>query len=313
MANGANDDITFAQLRAVVAVGRVRSFTRAGDVLRVSQSSVSKAIAGLEERLGITLLDRTTRAVRLTEAGEEFLRHATKVLAEMEAATAACEAAASRPAQTPLDVALSVTVAGAYLPATLSVIESRRSPLLVQCFEGSQYTIENRVVSGESELGICNLNEVHSSLTSRALWSERYHLCVSQKHPLAKQAAIWADQVYDEEFISIANPVRPDLDPLLAATGRVHASRNTVTQYTTAFRLIERGQGVALIPYTATLYAPASVVCPPFGDESISRRIGAVWRRGDSMSKKAEEFISALLKARQQTGTGAPAAKRKRQ
>jgi DNA-binding transcriptional LysR family regulator len=59
----------FGQLRAFVLVANARSFSRAAETLGVSSSALSQTIRGLEERLGVRLLNRTTRSVSLTEAG----------------------------------------------------------------------------------------------------------------------------------------------------------------------------------------------------------------------------------------------------
>jgi DNA-binding transcriptional LysR family regulator len=61
-------------LLAFLVVARVRSFTRAAAQLDVSQSALSHTIRGLEERLGLRLLTRTTRSVAPTEAGERLMR-----------------------------------------------------------------------------------------------------------------------------------------------------------------------------------------------------------------------------------------------
>src|SRR6266446_6743409 len=61
-------------LAAFLAVARARSFTRAAAQLGVSTSALSHTIRGLEERLGLRLLTRTTRSVSPTEAGERLLR-----------------------------------------------------------------------------------------------------------------------------------------------------------------------------------------------------------------------------------------------
>jgi DNA-binding transcriptional LysR family regulator len=61
-------------LLAFLAVARERSFTRAAAKLGVSQSALSHTIRGLEERLGVRLLTRTTRSVSPTEAGERLLQ-----------------------------------------------------------------------------------------------------------------------------------------------------------------------------------------------------------------------------------------------
>lgn len=83
---------------AFLAVAREQSFTRAAAQLGVSQSALSHSIRGLEERLGIRLLTRTTRSVAPTEAGERLLRTAGPRLEEIDAELAALTELRDRPA-----------------------------------------------------------------------------------------------------------------------------------------------------------------------------------------------------------------------
>jgi len=73
-------------MRIFVAVAEAESFSGAARRLRLSAPAVTRAVAGLEERLGVRLLHRTTRIVRVTEAGERFLRDAARVLADVDEA-----------------------------------------------------------------------------------------------------------------------------------------------------------------------------------------------------------------------------------
>jgi DNA-binding transcriptional LysR family regulator len=75
-----------SDLRAFVAVAEQGSFSKAADVLGLSPSSLSQIIRTFEERLGVRLLQRTTRSVALTEAGERLLLRARPALAELDAA-----------------------------------------------------------------------------------------------------------------------------------------------------------------------------------------------------------------------------------
>lgn len=70
-------------LSAFLAVAEERSFTRAAKRLGVSQSALSHAIRGLEERIGVRLLTRTTRSVAPTEAGEQMIAHLGPALADI--------------------------------------------------------------------------------------------------------------------------------------------------------------------------------------------------------------------------------------
>src|SRR5271167_618428 len=87
-------------LLAFLAVGQERSFTRAAAKLGVSQSALSHTIRGLEERLGVRLLTRTTRSVAPTEAGERLLRTVGPRFEEIEAELAALGELRGKPAGT---------------------------------------------------------------------------------------------------------------------------------------------------------------------------------------------------------------------
>jgi DNA-binding transcriptional LysR family regulator len=87
-------------LRAFVAVARERGFTKAAAKLGVSQSALSHTIRGLEERLGLRLLTRTTRSVAPTEAGERLYRSVGPRFAEIEAEVASLSELRDKPAGT---------------------------------------------------------------------------------------------------------------------------------------------------------------------------------------------------------------------
>src|SRR5215203_3530588 len=87
-------------LMAFVAVARERNFTRAAAQLGVSQSALSHTVRGLEERLGLRLLTRTTRSVAPTQAGERLLRSIGPRLEEIEAELEAVTELREKPAGT---------------------------------------------------------------------------------------------------------------------------------------------------------------------------------------------------------------------
>ena len=93
MQHGGLDD-----LRALVAVARERSFTKAAAKLGVSQSALSQTVRQLETRLGVRLLTRTTRSVSPTQAGERLLRTLGPRFEEIDAELAAVSELREKPA-----------------------------------------------------------------------------------------------------------------------------------------------------------------------------------------------------------------------
>src|SRR5688572_5110255 len=89
-----------SDLLAFLAVARERSFTRAGKKLGISQSALSHTVRGLEERLGLRLLTRTTRSVSPTEAGDRLLMSVGARFEEIEAELEALSELRDKPAGT---------------------------------------------------------------------------------------------------------------------------------------------------------------------------------------------------------------------
>ncbi len=90
----------FGQIRAFAAVAEARSFTRAAERLGVSSQALSQTVRALEERLGVRLLNRTTRSVAPTEAGEEMLRQVGPAIADLGGALARARSRRGSPSGT---------------------------------------------------------------------------------------------------------------------------------------------------------------------------------------------------------------------
>ncbi len=88
----------FGQLRAFVAVGQELSFSRAASALGVSPSALSQMVRGFEERVGLHLINRTTRSVSLTPAGEMLLQRVRPAVADLGAALDQSRQSRERPA-----------------------------------------------------------------------------------------------------------------------------------------------------------------------------------------------------------------------
>ncbi len=77
--------MALAQLRTLIAVVDTGSFSKAADLLKVTQSGVSHAVAGLERELGVALVGRARNGLSLTEVGQRVLVHAREMLGREEA------------------------------------------------------------------------------------------------------------------------------------------------------------------------------------------------------------------------------------
>ena len=128
--------ITIKQLETFVAVAETGGFRRAAERLNLSQSAVTAHVQALEDQLGVPLFHRTTRSVRLTEAGESLLGQAGRTLAGLEETVRRFrdEAAVRRGRVT---LATAPSFAGSLLPGILADFHHRFPHVAVQVVEAA--------------------------------------------------------------------------------------------------------------------------------------------------------------------------------
>ena len=80
------NNVNLADIRSFVLIAQLGNFTKAAEALSVSRSHVSRQISALESQMGVTLLTRTTRTLRLTQAGERFYSQCEKALSDIDQA-----------------------------------------------------------------------------------------------------------------------------------------------------------------------------------------------------------------------------------
>lgn len=119
-----NEQPTLTELRALSAIAKHRSFRRAADELSMAPSTISHMVTGLEARLGIRLLNRTTRSVSTTIAGDRLVKRLVPILQELESAFAEVDAARERPSGT-LRFTASETVSLLLLKAAIPAFLAR--------------------------------------------------------------------------------------------------------------------------------------------------------------------------------------------
>src|SRR6201996_8985832 len=79
-------NVTLRQLRVFIEVSRLRSFSRAGDEIGLTQSAVSRCVRELETEIGLKLIDRTTREVQLTDVGANLVGSVSRLLTDLDEA-----------------------------------------------------------------------------------------------------------------------------------------------------------------------------------------------------------------------------------
>ena len=236
-------------LRAFVAVARTRRFTRAARQLGTSQPSLSRRMQQLEREVGTKLVVRTPAGVVLTSAGERFLGHAERAIASVDAGRTALDELAGQPRGT-VSLGSQPTIGAYALPEALARFHAEQPEVLLRLREGLAESIEERLASGELDLGLLNLPVRRVDLAAQKLWQEDYLLAVPAGHRLAAADRPVALGDAASEPLVVVDGVASTAALLAACEERGARPRIVVEadNLEAVRRMVERGVGVALLP-----------------------------------------------------------------
>ena len=141
------------KLRVFHAVAEAGSFTRAGDILHLSQSAVSQQIRALEESLGSPLFTRQARSVKLTQAGNVLLPYARQIIAKVDEAAAVVSDFEGM-GRGRVSIGAGGAICHHVLPAILSEFASRFGKIEVQVVSGFTEETLARTIDGTVDLGL---------------------------------------------------------------------------------------------------------------------------------------------------------------
>jgi len=201
--------MSLRSIRYFVAVAENHSFTRAAELLYISQPSLSQQIKLLEESLRVQLLDRSGRNVRLTDAGEVYLRHARRVLRELDAAKRSINdlqdlsRGSLRLAMTPITNFLTRPLLESfnnrYPGVTVSILEMSQNQIEATLAGENSDDIDVGIVFTDTFSSEARSNELEKHL----LFIEKLVLAVGKAHPYAGLQVPLSVHVLEQESLAL--------------------------------------------------------------------------------------------------------------
>lgn len=240
------------QLRYFIAVAETGSFSRAAEILHVSQPPLSVQIKRLEDELGVRLLDRTTRGASLTVAGRAFFMEARTALARLEHAKNEA-LRADRGDIGMLSIGFVSIVDYGILPPALKSFSANYPLVEVQLYELTTDAQIRELRASRLDLGV-GLGPVREpDIQFERLLYEDLVLAVPASHPVAKQeVAIDLRALSKENFIATPRDAAAGLYDLIHDHCRSFGFTPRITQHArqmqTVISLVSSGMGVALVP-----------------------------------------------------------------
>ena len=242
--------IDLTSLQLFVAVCELGSIARAAQREFIAASAVSKRLSELEAAVETPLLQRHSRGVRLTPAGESLLHHARTVLFGLERMQGEL-AEYTEGVRGHVRVHANISAIVQFLPEDLGAFAQQHSQIKIDLQEHLSPDVLQAVQEGTTDLGICNLGPQGSgTLQSRPYRSDSLVLVMPAGHALSARDAINFEEALDWDIVGLhaGSSISLAMRVAAAQAGRTLRQRIQVTGLDAMCRMIDNGLGVGLLP-----------------------------------------------------------------
>ncbi|MEU0250353.1 LysR substrate-binding domain-containing protein [Streptomyces sp. NPDC006235] len=293
---------SLAQLRAFAAVAEHLHFRDAAGAIGMSQPALSGAVSALEETLGVTLLERTTRKVLLSPEGERIAVRAKAVLAEVGALMEEAEAVRA-PFTGVLRLGVIPTVAPYLLPTVLRLVHDRYPHLDLQVHEEQTASLLDGLTSGRLDLLLLAVPLGVPGVDELPLFDEDFVLVTPLDHPLGGREGIAREALRELNLLLLdeGHCLRDQALDICREAGREDAPvTTTAAGLSTLVQLVAGGLGVTLLPRTALkveISRSNQLLTGYFTDPAPTRRVALAMRAGAARGAEYEELAAALRQA----------------
>lgn len=289
-------EVTLRQLRAFAALARTGGFTRAAESLHVTQSALSGLIKELETQLGVRLVDRSTRRIRLSEVGQEFHSVTTQVLHDLDTALENIDNL-KRLRRGIVRIAAPQLMASTLVPDVLAGFRRTYPDIQIRLVDCAVENVIGQVLRGEVDISIGPHREALAGLAADPLFDLPFMAVFPPDHPLeAQEHVTWANLVR-HPLIALQGQFTDQLALDLVGASGVASIRpsHEVTFMSTALSMVSVGLGVTVcLPYAQTLVDLYGLQMRRLQDPEIRRRFFIYHRQNTSLSPTAEAFVRYL-------------------
>lgn len=277
------------QLRVFVTVAQARSFSRAGEMIGLSQSAVSHSVKELETQTGVKLLDRTTREVVLTEAGQQLAARLERLLDELNSTLRDVGRLGQQLSGT-VRVAASQTISAHLIPQCIAEGNLRYPDIDFVLHDRPQQWVLESIRQGEVDFGIVIDPGPVSDLVSEVVLSEPFLLLCRDDDPLALLPQVGWQSLQGANLVlqDYASGSRPLIDAALAAQGVQATIVQEIGHPATLFPMVEAGIGISVLPALALPLPQGSRLVVKRFTPAIERQLMLVRRKNRSLSGAAQ-------------------------
>jgi DNA-binding transcriptional LysR family regulator len=287
---------SLTKIRSFIAVAEHSSFRRASEELLLSQPALSTHVSDLESELGVILLSRTTRSIRLTAAGEHFLIRAKRIVSELHSVMLELKDQAQL-RRGRVTIACLPTIASSSLPAVLATFARNHPGVHVEVLDEVADVLYQRVLSGQADVGIGPAQPHKQDLEFLAMVDDHFRAVFPSDHAFAGRKTIKLAELVKYPFLTLASHtnVRSILDRAFQDSGHAVDPKYVFCHHYTLGGMVEAGLGITALPsMSLSILGHPRLMSARIVDPQVTRTIGVLRRHNDTLSPAATAFLAAV-------------------
>lgn len=288
------DPLDSRQLRAFASLARTGSFTQTARELRLSQSAISHSMKALEQEVGCRLLDRMGKTVVLTQAGEQLLAHAEKILGEMAAAREQL-GELGKWGHGRLRICTSTTACQYILPAILRKFKESFPQCVIQIEPGDTPAAMDLLRRNQIDLALALEPKADTGFEFRPLFEDELQFIVSASHPWAQSGRVERSEIVRQKFILYTKTsyLHEMIEKYFYSEKMVLPTSIELGNMEAIKELVKLGLGISILaPWVAQKELAEGSLCTlPLGKRKLKRRWGLLLRRSQRLTLAPETFI----------------------
>lgn len=284
--------MTLKQLQYFQKVAKTGNYTKAAQLLFISQPALSFSIQELEKELNAPLLKKDGRTVELTKYGEILLGHAERIFGEIESAVDSIDCLVNSD-RGHITLSYISAMSAVFIPRIVRAFceTPENHSVKFTLLEQPTKEAEESVLSGKSDVGFGSRPEC-TSLTSFPVYMEEMALIVPPGHPLASREEVSIKETKDCQFIAYnkSSGLRHENDRVFEVQGIKRNIVHEAVDNIMVAQLVAAGMGVAVVPrrYGDSRY---HVACLRLTDYVTPRTLYMFWKEERFISPAARRFL----------------------
>src|SRR5713226_4913594 len=289
-----NPPLDSRQVRAFCVLARTGSFTQAARELHLTQSGISHSMKALESDIGCRLLDRMGKKVVLTQAGEQLLHHATKILQEMESARESL-GHLGKWGRGRLRLGASTTACQHIIPTVLREFKESFPEHTINIEPGDTPELVASLLRHRIDLALSLEPTNEPQLEFHPLFTDDLHFLVAPLHPWAKAGRVERSEIPRQNYI-LYRKHSLTFRLIEEYFRREHMVLNTVIEMGSmeaTKELVKLGIGISILArwIARREIEDGSLIPLPLGARKLQRRWGVLHWRGKRLNLAEETFV----------------------